>query len=533
MSVKTDFLVIGSGIGGLYCALKLARKGTVALVTKKHKAESNTNYAQGGIASVFDPQDSFEQHIQDTLDASAGLCKLEAVKLVVEEGPEHINELFKIGVPFTTNENGKFDLGREGGHQFHRIVHVKDHTGKDVELNLLNRVKYEKNITIYEDHAAIDLITEHQIFTPGAGRDSSLHCWGAYVLDSNNEQVRRFTAKATIMATGGCGQVYLHTSNPEIATGDGVAMCYRAGAPIANMEFMQFHPTTLFHPDAGSFLISEAVRGFGGRLVHKDGKEFMQKYHPMASLAPRDIVARAIDNEMKKLGTPCVYLDITHKGADDIRNHFPQIYEKCKSFKIDITKEPIPVVPAAHYSCGGVITDINAKTSINGLFACGEVTCTGVHGANRLASNSLLEALVFADRAAKSAIDFIKSKTAAFPRIPHWDDAGTFNSEEWVLISHDKMEIKNLMWDYVGIVRSNLRLERALSRIRLIRQEIENFYRRTKVTDGLVELRNLATVAQLIIQSALLRKESRGLHYTTDYPKKDDENFLKDTIIQQ
>jgi len=532
MSVKTDFLIIGSGIAGLYCALKLAKHGTVAIVTKKYKAESNTNYAQGGIASVFDPKDSFDQHIKDTLEASAGLCNLDAVKMVVEEGPAHINELFKIGVPFTLDEKGLFDLGREGGHHFHRIVHVKDHTGRDVEKNLLNQVKDNENITIFEDHAAIDLITEHHIFSPSTGKDSSLHCWGAYVLDSKKEKVRIFTSKATIMATGGCGQVYLHTTNPGIATGDGVAMCYRAGAPIGNMEFMQFHPTTLYHPDAGSFLISEAVRGFGGRLITKDGHDFMQNYHPMKSLAPRDIVARAIDTELKKRGEVCVFLDITHLNADKVRNRFPQIYEKCNSFKIDITSEPIPVVPAAHYACGGVITDLNAKTAISGLFACGEVTCTGVHGANRLASNSLLEALVYANKASHSAIQFVKAKKNELPRIPHWDDAGTFHSVEWVLISHDKMEIKNLMWDYVGIVRSNLRLERALSRIRLIRQEVENFYRRTKVTDGLVELRNLATVAQLIIQSALLRKESRGLHYTTDYPKTDDENFLMNTVIQ-
>ncbi len=532
MSVKTDFLIIGSGIAGLYSALKLAKHGTVAIVTKKHRAESNTNYAQGGIASVFDPGDSFERHIKDTLDASAGLCKLEAVKLVVEEGPAHIKELFKIGVPFTRDKNGNFDLGREGGHHFHRIVHVKDHTGRDVESNLLNKVKDEPNITIFEDHAAIDLITEHHTFSPAPANNSLLHCWGAYVLDSKNDKVVKFTSKATILASGGCGQVYLHTTNPEIATGDGVAMCYRAGATIANMEFMQFHPTTLYHPDAGSFLISEAVRGFGGRLITQDGLEFMQNYHPMKSLAPRDVVARAIDKELKKRGDRCVFLDVTHLDADKVKNRFPQIYEKCSSFKIDITKEPIPVVPAAHYSCGGVITDLDARTVISGLFACGEVTCTGVHGANRLASNSLLEALVFADKACQSAVQFIKTQRHQMPRIPHWDDAGTFNSEEWVLISHDKMEIKNLMWDYVGIVRSNLRLERALSRIRLIRQEVENFYRRTKVTDGLVELRNLATVAQLIIQSALLRKESRGLHYTTDYPNTNDENFLKDTIVQ-
>jgi len=384
-----------------------------------------------------------------------------------------------------------------------------------------------------EDHAAIDLITEHHVFTPTRARDTSLNCWGAYVLDAENNRVTRFLAKSTILAAGGCGQVYLHTTNPTIATGDGVAMSYRAGAPIANMEFMQFHPTTLYHPDADSFLITEAMRGFGAVLVNKKGEAFVEAYHPMSSLAPRDIVARAIDAELKKSGERCVYLDVTHKPAKDIKNRFPVIYEKCKSYKLDISSEPIPVVPAAHYSCGGVITDRQGRTDISGLFACGEVACTGVHGANRLASNSLLEALVFAEQCAKTASEFQTSKTFTFPPIPYWDDAGTFNSEEWVLISHDLAEIKNLMWDYVGIVRSNFRLERALSRIRLIRQEVENFYRRTTVTEGLIELRNLATVAQLIIQSALLRKESRGLHYTTDYPKRDDENFSKDTIIQQ
>lgn len=533
MSFESDFLIIGSGMAGLSCALKLAKQGSVAIVTKKEKAESNTNYAQGGIASVFHPKDSYEQHVQDTLQAGAGLCDAEIVRQVVERGPTLIKELVDLGVEFTRTSEGHFDLGREGGHQRKRIVHVKDHTGRVVERALIDAVKREPNISMFEDHAAIDLITEHHVFTPTRARETSLNCWGAYVLDAENNRVTRFLAKSTILATGGCGQVYLHTTNPTIATGDGVAMSYRAGAPIANMEFMQFHPTTLYHPDADSFLITEAMRGFGAVLVNKKGEAFVEDYHPMGSLAPRDIVARAIDAELKKSGERCVYLDVTHKPADDIKSRFPVIYEKCKSYKLDISSEPIPVVPAAHYSCGGVITDRKGRTDISGLFACGEVACTGVHGANRLASNSLLEALVFAEQCAKTALEFQTSKTFTFPPIPYWDDAGTFNSEEWVLISHDLAEIKNLMWDYVGIVRSNFRLERALSRIRLIRQEIENFYRRTTVTEGLIELRNLATVAQLIIQSALLRKESRGLHYTTDYPKRDDENFSKDTIIQQ
>ncbi len=533
MSIKSDFLIIGSGIAGLYSAILLSKQGTVAIVTKKHKAESNTNYAQGGIASVFDPDDSFDQHIKDTMYAGAGLCKKDAVQLIVEEGPHHINELFRLGVPFDKNQTGKFDLGREGGHKFHRIVHVKDHTGRDVETILLDQIKENPNISIYEDHVAIDLITEHHIFETVPAAENKLSCWGAYVLNSKTQKVHKFTAKATILSSGGCGQVYRHTSNPDIATGDGVAMCYRAGAPIANMEFMQFHPTTLYHPEADSFLISEAVRGFGGILINKAGEDFMPNYHEMASLAPRDIVARAIDTELKKRGDSSVFLDVTHKNPEETKKRFPLIYDKCMNFKIDITKEPIPVVPAAHYSCGGVVTDLKAKTNIKGLFACGEVACTGVHGANRLASNSLLEALVFAFKACESATEFVSNNNFIFPRIPHWDDAGTFNSEEWVLISHDKLEIKNLMWDYVGIVRSNLRLERALSRIRLIRQEVENFYRRTTVTENLVELRNLATVSQLIIQSALMRRESRGLHYTTDYTKTNDEEYLQDTIIQR
>lgn len=533
MQFDADYLVIGTGIAGLTCALKLAKSGRVTVVTKKQKAESSTNYAQGGIASVFDQQDSFDQHIQDTLAAGDGLCRAEAVQTIVTEGPAHVRELFRLGVPFTLKKDGHFDLGREGGHQFNRIVHVKDHTGRDVETGLLGAVKNEPNIVILENHAAIDLITEHHILSPATSNVANLHCWGAYVLDSTGNRVNRILAKATILATGGCGQVYLHTTNPEIATGDGIAMAYRAGAPIANMEFMQFHPTSLYHPDAKSFLISEAVRGYGGHLITKDGERFMEKHHPMASLAPRDIVARAIDSELKKSGESCVYLDVTHKEPEETKSRFPQIYEKCLSFKIDMTKEPIPVVPAAHYSCGGVVTDLRGRTNIHGLYACGEVTCTGVHGANRLASNSLLEALVFGARVAATATQFVQESNFALPRIPQWDEAGTFNSEEWILISHDRSEIKNLMWDYVGIVRSNLRLERALSRVRLIRQEVENFYRRTKVTEGLIELRNLATVAQLIIQSALLRKESRGLHYTTDYPHRDDETFRKDTLLQQ
>ena len=532
MRSETDFLVIGSGVAGLTSALYLAEFGSVTVVTKKQETESNTNYAQGGIAAVFAENDSFSKHIEDTLRAGCGLCNERAVRLIVENGPGHVRGLAGLGVDFTRNSSGEFDLGREGGHRFNRIVHVRDHTGRDVESALLDAVKNNANITIHKDHAAVDLITEHHIFSPAPARQGDLNCWGAYVLDANSGTVKRFLARATLLATGGCGQVYRHTTNPQIATGDGVAMSFRAGAKIANMEFMQFHPTTLFHPDADSFLISEAVRGYGAELVTPDGESFMAQYHEMGSLAPRDIVARAIDAELKKRGIPCVYLDLTGKNAEETRTRFPQIHQNCLQYKIDITREPIPVVPAAHYSCGGVVTDLSGCTSINGLFACGEVACTGVHGANRLASNSLLEALVFGRLASDAAVEFAQKRADEIPPVPHWDDSGTFNSEEWVLISHDEMEIKNLMWDYVGIVRSTLRLERALSRISLIRREIENFYRRTRVTEELIELRNLATIAQLIIQSALMRKESRGLHFTTDYPKIDDEHYKKDTLIQ-
>jgi len=533
MSIESDFLVIGSGIGGLSAALKLAKKGTVAIITKKHKSESNTNYAQGGIASVFDKGDTYELHIQDTLTAGAGLCHEDAVRLIVEQGPKRVKELFNIGVPFTRNASGQFDLGREGGHHHNRIVHVKDHTGRDVESALLEAVRQNPQITVFEHHMAVELITEHHVFAARPATDLSINCWGAYVLDINDNRIEQFIARATVLATGGCGQGYLHTTNPSIATGDGMALAFRAGATIANMEFMQFHPTSLYHPEANSFLISEAVRGFGGRLIHKDGESFMEKYHPMAALAPRDIVARAIDTELKKRGVPCVFLDVSHLEPEAVRNRFPNIYENCMRYKIDITKEPIPVVPAAHYACGGVRTDLKGRTSIAGLFACGEVTCTGVHGANRLASNSLLEAVVFAHEASQAAIRFAAKRNRIPTPIPQWDDSGTFNQEEWVLISHDRLEIQNIMWDYVGIVRSNARLERALSRIRLIRQEIENYYKRTRVTEGLLELRNLATVAQLMILSAMLRKESRGLHYTTDYPKRDDDAFLHDTLIDR
>lgn len=532
MESQTDFLVIGSGIAGLSFALKVAELGTVAIVTKKAKAESTTNYAQGGIASVIAPEDSFEDHIRDTLVAGAGLCHKDAVEVLVKEGPARIDELISIGVAFTMR-NGKLDLGREGGHSQNRIVHARDLTGKEIERALLANVMEHPNIRMFENHIAVDLITEHQVGFRESG--DGRHCWGAYVLDVEQNHVKTFVASMTMLATGSLGQVYLHTSNPNIATGDGIAMAYRAGAKIANMEFIQFHPTTLYHAatmnnTTTSFLISEAVRGFGAVLVNRDGREFMQKYDQRGSLAPRDIVARAIDSELKRSGEECVYLKLTHLNPQEVQERFPNIFRKCLEYKIDITKELVPVVPAAHYSCGGVLTDLNGRTTIHNLYACGEVSMTGVHGANRLASNSLLEAVVFTHR----AIEDVRTGQPlldTFPSVPPWDESGTFNSEEWVLIAHNRREIEQLMWDYVGIVRSNLRLERAHRRIRLILDEVKTFYKKTKVTEGLIELRNLAIIADLIITSALMRKESRGLHYTTDYPEKDDSRWLHDTII--
>lgn len=535
MTIKTDFLVIGSGIAGLSFSLKAAQHGTVTIITKKERAESNTNYAQGGLAAVLSPDDSFDLHIDDTKKAGAGLCHDEVVELVVRNGPERVRELIAWGVEFSRQNpphNHQLDLGREGGHSRNRIVHAKDLTGKVVEQSLLEATKRHPNITILEQNLAIDLITEHHLGLKFSDLTQPLHCWGAYVLDEASGQIHQFLARTTILATGGCGQVYQHTTNPAIATGDGIAMAYRAGAKIANLEFMQFHPTTLYHPQGKSFLISEAVRGFGAKLKTQNGSLFMEKYHPMAELAPRDIVARAIDAELKKRGEEFVYLDITHKNADEIKARFPHIYENCLKFNIDITRQPIPVVPAAHYMCGGVVTDIHGRTNIENLYACGEVACTGLHGANRLASNSLLEAVVFADQVYQSVLEQKRQfPEISFPDIPIWNDEGTFNQEEWVLISHDKEEVQSLMWDYVGIVRSNLRLQRALRRVNLIAREVENFYKKTKITAGLIELRNLVQVARLIINCALYRKESRGLHYTTDYPERDDKHWLKDTVL--
>lgn len=533
MRLETDILVIGSGIAGLSFALKASRYSHVLIITKKEQAESNTNYAQGGIASVISPDDSYDLHIKDTLECGAGLCHKGAVKQIVINGPKLINELIELGVNFS-KEHGKLDLGREGGHSKERIIHAKDLTGKEIERALLYNVNSNKNITVLEHHSAIDLITEHN-FNKSQKRNIR-NCYGAYAYDEKNNEIKTILSAITLICTGGIGQIYLHSTNPAIATGDGIAMGYRSGCLIGNMEFVQFHPTSLYENriDSGrsqAFLISEALRGAGAILRTKNGTEFMSKYDFRGSLAPRDIVARAIDNEMKKYGDDFVYVDITHLDEKEIINKFPNIYRKCLSAGLNIAKDFIPVVPAAHYICGGILSDLNGRTSMNRLYVLGESSMTGVHGANRLASNSLLEALVFADKAAKACKDDLKKITnSGTSKIPDWDSSGTENTEEWILISQNKNEIKQIMSNYVGIVRSNLRLNRALRRIKLIRKEIEAFYKKTKVNRELLELRNTALISYLIIKSALLRKESRGLHYSTDYPQQNSK-YLKDTII--
>ena len=537
MPTKTDVLIIGSGIAGLFAALKISEYADVILVTKKNKAESNTNYAQGGIASVIDPNDSFEKHVEDTLIAGAGLCDKKAVESMVKEGPDRIKDLIEIGTNFTKKGND-FDLAKEGGHSMSRILHAKDLTGKEIERALIHSVEEKGNIKIYENAIAIDLLTEHNISGKSEALSNNKNCWGAYILDSSNGEVLKITAKVTVIATGGLGQVYLHTTNPLIATGDGFAMAYRAGVEIGNMEFIQFHPTSFYNTktnsefDSHSFLISEAVRGFGGLLRTKDGSLFMEKYDSRKELAPRDIVARAIDSELKKRGDDFVYLDLTHKNANDIVDHFPNIYSTCLKNGIDITKQFIPVVPAAHYACGGIVVDLNGHSSLNGLYACGEVTMTGVHGANRLASNSLLEALVYAYRCANSIKEFINSSSINIPELLDWDDSGTLTYDEKVLITQSVSEVKQTMWDYVGIVRSNLRLERAERRIHNIYNESEALYKKTKVFNEILELRNLVACSHIIIKSAKARKESRGLHYTIDYPNLFPLNKIENTIIK-
>jgi L-aspartate oxidase len=517
MEDRFDFLVLGSGAAGLSFALGAADHGTVAVVTKKASAESNTNYAQGGIAAVMDAHDSFESHVRDTLVAGAGLCDPAVVDLVVREGPERIRELQGRGAGFTESAEG-LHLGREGGHASHRIVHAADATGREVERTLLEKVRDHPNIELLEYHFALELITEHHLGQHVTRLRPDIHCFGAYVLDEKRDTVRRILARVTMLATGGAGRVYLHTTNPEIATGDGIAMAHRAKARIANMEFVQFHPTALHHPSSDSYLISEAVRGHGAILRNLSGERFMTRYDARAELAPRDIVARAIDDQLKSRGEPHVMLDISHHSREDIIEHFPNIYARCRELGMDMATEPIPVVPAAHYMCGGVVTDTNARTTIGGLLACGEVTYTGLHGANRLASNSLLEALVFSHRAVGAAVEDAKGVEHRTD-VPEWDDSGTSYPNEWVLVSHNRDELRRVMWDYVGIVRSELRLERAERRTRLLFEETEEFFRKSHVSEAIGELRNMIAVAYLIVRSARMRRESRGLHYTTDHPE--------------
>ncbi|MFC1840417.1 L-aspartate oxidase [Thermodesulfobacteriota bacterium] len=534
MDIETDYLVVGTGIAGLSFALEAAKSGRVAIVTKKEKREASTNYAQGGIASVFNLDDTFELHIEDTLKSGDGLCNKEIVKMVVKNGPSMINGLIEMGVNFSKQKNdNELDLGMEGGHSRRRIVHTKDKTGSEVERVLLDKVEENKNIIIYEDHMAIDLITVSKLIRRGIVKSETKEsCWGAYVLDVRNGNVITFQAKVTVLAAGGVGKIYLYTSNPDIATGDGVAMGYRAGVKAANMEFVQFHPTCLYHPLAKNFLISEAVRGEGGVLVNGKDERFMEKYHPLKDLAFRDIVARSIDMELKKSGEEYVYLDISHKPGDFIKDRFPHIYENCLKYQIDITKEPIPVVPAAHYMCGGLITDENGRTNISNLYAIGEVACTGLHGANRLASNSLIEALVFARKAViRSKQDLDNNKSIPYSNPPEWETGIATDSEEMVVVTHNWDEIRRLMWNYVGIVRTNRRLARARARIENIQSEIKEYYWNFTVTRDLLELRNIALVGELIIACATLRKESRGLHYNLDYPDRDDENWIRDTVV--
>lgn len=527
MIIDVDTLVLGTGIAGLSYALRAAEYGRVAVVTKKSDTETNTNYAQGGIAAVIDPDDSFESHIKDTLVSGAALCREDAVDVLVKEGPDRVRELIELGVRFTEcrGEACKtpFDLGREGGHSTRRIVHAADLTGREIERALVARVKGEANIRIFEHDHAIDLIVEPE--------DGKLVCRGAHVLDSETGDVMSFRAKITMLSTGGLSRVYLHTTNPEIATGDGVAMAYRAGAVVANMEFIQFHPTTLYHHNARSFLISEAVRGEGGILKLKSGETFMEKYHPMGCLAPRDVVARAIDAELKKSGDECVYLDVTHLGPEKIKEHFPNIYETCLTAGVDMTKEWIPIVPAAHYACGGVDTDLNGRTSVENLYACGEVSCTGVHGANRLASNSLLEAIVFARRAAidaKKRMGGIEAgEIGEFPVERHTEAVASEEIERLIL------ELRTAMWKYVGIVRTNDRLAKAFGVMKDIQIKADQIYANGKLSARLLELRNMAIVAELIITSAQARHESRGLHYNTDFPSTDDAHCKHDTLVIQ
>ena len=523
-----DVLIIGSGAAGLSLALKLADHASVAVISKNTLEEGSTYYAQGGISAVLKPTDSFDSHIEDTITAGVGLCDPKAVKFTVENAPESIQWLIDLGVPFTTDshQDGRRDyhLTREGGHSHRRVIHAADATGKALSTTLVTHARHHNNIELFENHIAVDVITGKKL------KLSDDRVYGAYILNRNTEKVETFRARFVILATGGANKVYLYTTNPDGSTGDGIAIAWRAGCDVANMEFMQFHPTCLYHPEAKSFLITEAVRGEGGKLLLPNGERFMNRFDQRGELAPRDIVARAIDYEMKRLGTECVYLDISHKSAAFIKSHFPTIHQRCLELGYDMTKQAIPVVPAAHYTCGGVKTDLNGLTDIDGLYAIGETAFTGLHGANRMASNSLLECLVFADSACKHILSQLDIKTT-FPEIPNWDESQVTDSDEEVVVTHNWHELRQFMWDYVGIVRSNKRLARAQSRVSLLLNEIDEYYGNFKVTNDLIELRNLAVVADLIIKSAIARKESRGLHYSLDYPKASPDEQTENTIL--
>ncbi|MGK5083060.1 L-aspartate oxidase [Bdellovibrionota bacterium FG-1] len=543
-SPQSRVLILGTGIAGLSAALKFAKALPnaieVTLVAKTEATEGATRYAQGGIASVWSKQDSFEEHHQDTLVAGAGLCHADIVDVCVREGPARVQELIELGVAFTKLASNDFSLHREGGHGQRRILHADDLTGWAIEKALLDQVYRTPNIRLLEHYIGVDLITEGKLLKrwrrPG-------RCLGAYILNTRTGKVETFGADVTVLATGGAGKVYLYTTNPDTSTGDGIAMAHRAGAEVANLEFIQFHPTCLYHPSARTFLITEAMRGEGAILKNLAGEQFMNRHHPLASLAPRDVVARAIDMEMKRTGDKHVVLDATHIPADELRKKFPNIYETCLGYGLDIAKTPIPVVPACHYTCGGVLVDVNAQTNIEGLYAVGEVACTGLHGANRLASNSLLEAVVFAHRTVEHSLGRLQSliqarsqgapgvDSALLPTLPEWDVGHAAPLEEQIDIAANWLEIRYLMWNYVGIVRSDRRLDRALRRLELLRAEVNAYYWDFLLTKDLVELRNLLTVAELIVRCASLRKESRGLHYTTDYPEKNDRNALHDTVI--
>lgn len=511
-----DVLILGSGAAGLSLALRLRDDISIAVVSKRDLREGSTLYAQGGISAVLDAGDSIEAHVQDTLKAGAGLCEAQVVQHIVERGPDNIRWLFEQGVAFTRNAEytsaGGYHLTREGGHTYRRVVHAADATGHAVETTLEAQIRTRPNVSLYEQHIAVDLITTKS--------RSEHRCLGAYLLNRESGQVETFLAKFVVLATGGANKVYLYTSNPDVSTGDGIAMAWRAGCRVANMEFMQFHPTCLYHPQARTYLISEALRGEGAHLLLPDGERFMPRFDSRAELAPRDIVARAIDHEMKRLGAECVYLDISHQPADFILEHFPTIHGRCLELGIDITRDPMPVVPAAHYTCGGVMVDHRARTDVPGLYASGETAYTGLHGANRMASNSLLECLVYSEAAAAD-IEQRLAEWALPPEVPAWDESRVTEPDEEVVVTHNWDELRRFMWDYVGIVRTNKRLYRAKRRADLLAQEVIEYYSHFRVNNDLIELRNLLEVADLIIQSALRRRESRGLHYTLDFPTKD------------